>query len=86
MIRPRRNGRRNALGGLAVSDAGVDNPQLVVAAADAVELLLLDFSLEPDFSPEPDLSLEAELDPESLEEDPLLELLDFLPDSRLSVR
>jgi hypothetical protein len=92
MIRPRRNGRRNALGGLAVSDAGVDNPQLVVAAADAVELLLLDvslepdFSAEPDFSPEPDLSLEAELDPESLEEDPLLELLDFLPDSRLSVR
>jgi len=26
------------------------------------------------------------VDPESLEEDPLLELLDFLPDSRLSVR
>jgi len=86
MIRPRNNGRRNAVGGLAVSDGGVDNLQLVVAAADAVELLLLDFSLEPDFSPEPDLSLEAELDPESLEEDPLLELLDFLPDSRLSVR
>lgn len=48
--------------------------------------LLLDFSLEPDLSLEPDFSLEPELEPESLVEEPLVEALDFLPDSRLSVR
>lgn len=65
--------------------ADVDNPQLVAAAVDAVELLL-DLSLELDFSPELDFSLEPELlEPDSVEE-PLLELGDFLPDSRLSVR
>jgi hypothetical protein len=70
--------------------AGVDNCQLVAAAVDALELLLdlsleveLDFSLEP----EPDFSLVPEvLDPESLDEEPLLELDAFLVDSRLSVR
>jgi hypothetical protein len=45
--------------------------------------LELDFSLEPDFSLELDFSLEPE--PESLD-DPLLELVDVLADSRLSVR
>jgi hypothetical protein len=73
------------MGGLSVSGAGVDNPQLVAEAVDAVELLL-DCSLELDFSVEVDLSLEPGLDPESLEDDPLPEPLDFLPDSRLSVR
>lgn len=66
--------------------AGVDNRQLV-AAAEVAELL--DLSLELDFSLElePDFSLELEaLDPESLDEEPLVELGDFLPDSRLSVR
>jgi hypothetical protein len=85
MIRPRRNGRRNPVGGLPVSDPGVDKPQLVAVAVDAVELLL-DFSPELDLSLEVDFSLESELDPESLEEEPLVELLSFLPDSRLSVR
>ncbi|OBJ01427.1 hypothetical protein A5624_06900 [Mycobacterium sp. 1482292.6] len=67
--------------------AGVDNRQLVAAAAEVAELL--DLSLELDFSLElePDFSLELEaLDPESLDEEPLVELGDFLPDSRLSVR
>ena len=50
--------------------------------------LLLDFS---DFSAELDvlLSPDPELAPESLDpfvDDPLLELVDFLPDSRLSFR
>jgi hypothetical protein len=47
--------------------------------------LLLDFS---DFSAELDvlLSLDPELAPDSLVDDPLVELIDFLPDSRLSVR
>lgn len=90
MIRPRGNGRRYPARGLTPSEAGVDNRQLVAAAADVVELLL-DLSLEPelDFSLElePDLSPEPEpLDPESPAEEPLLELDDFLPDSRLSVR
>lgn len=85
MIRSRRNGRRKAVPGSPVSDAGVDNRQLVAAAVEGVELLL-DFSLEPDLSLELDFSLEPELDPESLDEEPLVELLDFLPDSRLSVR
>ncbi|OBJ16080.1 hypothetical protein A5623_02245 [Mycobacterium colombiense] len=89
MIRPRGNGRRYPALGLTPGKAGVDNRQLVAAAVDVVELLdlslelLLDLSLEL----EPDLSLELEpLDPESLDEEPLLELDDFLPDSRLSVR
>lgn len=90
MIRPLRNGRRNPALGLTADKAGVDNRQLVAAAVDVFEALLdlsreleLDFSLEP----EPDFSLDAEvLDPESLDEEPLLELGDFLPDSRLSVR
>lgn len=64
---------------------------MVAAAVDVVELLLLDLSLELglDFSLEldPDFSLDAELfDAESLDEEPLLELDDFLADSRLSVR
>lgn len=85
MIRPRRNGRRYAVPGSPINDARVDNPQLVAAAAvEGVELL--DFSLEPDLSLEPDFSLEPELEPESLDEEPLVEALDFLPDSRLSVR
>lgn len=89
MIRPRGNGRRHPALGLTAGEAGVDNRQLVAAAVDVVELLLdlslelLDLSLEL----EPDLSLELEpLDPESLDEEPLLELDAFLPDSRLSVR
>lgn len=97
MIRPRRNGRRNSELGLAAGRAGVDNCQLVAAAVDVGELLLdvgellLDLSpeLELDFSllPEPDFSLVAELlDSESLDEEPLLGLDAFLPDSRLSVR
>ncbi len=85
MIRPRRNARRNAVLGPTLSGARVDNPQLVAAAVDGVELLL-DFSPEPDLSLELDFSLEPELDPESLDEEPLVEVLDFLPDSRLSVR
>ena len=50
-------------------------------------LLLLDESDFADFSEELDdvLSLEFELD-SLLDDDPLVELLDFLPDSRLSVR
>jgi hypothetical protein len=63
---------------------------LVAAAVDVVELLLdLSLELELDFSLEldPDFSLDAELfDAESLDEEPLLELDDFLADSRLSVR
>lgn len=49
--------------------------------------LLLDLSDFSDFSEELDdlLSPELELVPESLP-DPLVELVDFLPDSRLSVR
>lgn len=39
---------------------------------------LLDFSLDPE--------LAAELVEASLVDDPLVELVDFLPDSRLSVR
>ena len=89
-IRPRRNGRRNPALGRTAGKAGVDNRQLVAAAVDGDEVLLdLSLELELDFSlePEPDLSLDAELlDPESLVEEPLLELDDFLPDSRLSVR
>lgn len=83
MIRPRRNGRRNPVPGPPVGKADVDNPQLVAAAVDAAELLL-DLSLDPelDFSPALDFSPE----PESVEEEPLLELDGFLPDSRLSVR
>jgi hypothetical protein len=53
-----------------------------------VELLLLLLDLS-DVSEEPDvlLSLELELVPDSLvDDDPLVELDDFLPDSRLSVR
>ena len=55
--------------------------------ADAVELL--DFS--PELEPEPDdglLSLDVDVDPESFDDDeePLLALFSFLPDSRLSVR
>ncbi|OBJ11153.1 hypothetical protein A5625_09665 [Mycobacterium sp. 1465703.0] len=69
-----------------IGTAGVDNPQLVAAAVDVAELLLdLSLELELDFSLEPDFSLES-LDPESLDEEPLVELDDFLPDSRLSVR
>lgn len=86
MIRPRGNGRRNAVPGSPVSDARVDNAQLVAAAAGEGVELLLDFSLEADLSLEPDFSLEPELEPESLDEEPLVEALDFLPDSRLSVR
>jgi hypothetical protein len=90
MIRPRRNVRRNPVLGLAAGKAGVDNCQLVAAAVDVVELLLdLSLELELDLSllPEPDFSLVAELlDPESLEEESLLGLDAFLPDSRLSVR
>ena len=88
MIRPRRNGRRNPALRHTAGKAGVDNRQLVAAAVGAVEALL-DLSLEPDFSlePEPDFSLDVELlDPESLDEEPLLELDDFFADSRLSVR
>ena len=50
-------------------------------------LLLLDESDFADLSEELDdlLSLELELD-SLLDDDPLVELLDFLPDSRLSVR
>ncbi len=50
-------------------------------------LLLLDGSDFADLSEELDdlLSLELELD-SLLDDDPLVELLDFLPDSRLSVR
>lgn len=62
--------------------------QLVAAAVEVVELLL-DLSLELDLSLvlEPDFSLEFEpFDPESLDEEPLLEADDFFPDSRLSVR
>ena len=88
MIRPCRNGRRNPVVGLAAGKAGVDNCQLDAAAVDVVELLLdlslelgLDFSLLPD----PDFSLVAVL-LESLDEEPLLGLDAFLPDSRLSVR
>ncbi|BBY02362.1 hypothetical protein MSEO_28610 [Mycobacterium seoulense] len=55
------------------------------AAADAVALLL-DFSADPDFSLDEDFSLDPELDPESVDEDPLVVVVDFLPDSRLSVR
>lgn len=86
MIRPRRNGRRYAVPGSPINDARVDNPQLVAAAAGEGVELLLDFSLEPDLSLEPDFSLEPELELESLDEEPLVEALDFLPDSRLSVR
>ena len=55
------------------------------------EELLLDFSLDPDFSPDPDFLARCETfhsmpDTESLVEDPLVELFDFLADSRLSVR
>jgi len=58
--------------------------QLEAPAVAGVELLP-DFS---DFSDELDglLSLEPELVPDSLLDDPLVELVDFLPDSRLSVR
>lgn len=50
-------------------------------------VLLLDFSDFADFSEELDDVLSLELVPESLlDDDPLLELDDFLPDSRLSVR
>jgi hypothetical protein len=59
-----------------------------VAGAELL-LLLLDESDFADFSEEPDdvLSLELELELDSLlDDDPLVELLDFLPDSRLSVR
>jgi hypothetical protein len=63
---------------------------VVAAAADVVELLLdLSLELELDLSlePEPDVSVELELlDPESFDEEPLLEVDDFLLDSRLSVR
>lgn len=53
---------------------------------DAVELLL-DLSPEPDLSLEPDFSLDPEpFEPDSPDEEPLLEFADFLPDSRLSVR
>jgi hypothetical protein len=90
MIRPRGNGRRGPALGLTAGKAGVDNRQLVAAAVEVFELLLdLSPELEPDFSlePEPDVSLDAELlDPESLDEEPLFELDNFLPDSRLSVR
>jgi hypothetical protein len=90
MIRPRGNGRRSPALGVTAGKAGVDNRQLVAAAVDVVELLLdLSPEVEPDFSlePEPDVSLDAELlDPESLDEEPLFELANFLPDSRLSVR
>ncbi|EFG75175.1 hypothetical protein HMPREF0591_4853, partial [Mycobacterium parascrofulaceum ATCC BAA-614] len=55
------------------------------AAADAVEVLL-DFSADADLSLDPDFSLDAPFEPESLDEEPLVELVDFLPDSRLSVR
>ena len=47
--------------------------------------LLFDFSAELDVL----VSLDPELAPESLDplvDDPLVELVDFLPDSRLSVR
>ena len=48
-----------------------------------VELeLLFDFSAELDVL----LSLDLELVPDSLVEDPFVEVVDFLPDSRLSVR
>jgi hypothetical protein len=57
-----------------------------VAGAELL-LLLLDESDFADLSEELDdlLSLELELD-SLLDDDPLVELLDFLPDSRLSVR
>jgi hypothetical protein len=44
--------------------------------------LLFDFSAELDVV----LSIDPELVPDSLVEDPLVELFVFLPDSRLSVR
>ena len=88
MIRPRRNGRRNPALRLTAGKAGVDNRQLVAAAVDVFEALLdVSVELELDFSLEPDFSLDVEvLDPESLDEEPLLELDDFFADSRLSVR
>ena len=46
--------------------------------------LLLDFSADPFFSLDPELV--SELVPESLVADPLVELVDVLPDSRLSFR
>ncbi|OBH63802.1 hypothetical protein A5686_17205 [Mycobacterium sp. E2479] len=68
----------------------MDSRQLVAAAADVVELLFdLSLGLELDFSlePLPFFSLVGEpLDPASLDEEPLLVLDGFLPDSRLSVR
>lgn len=57
---------------------------MAAAVAEALEPLL-DFSLDAGFSLDPDFSLEDELGLDSLGEDPLL-ALDFLPDSRLSVR
>lgn len=89
MFRPRRNRRRNPEFRPPARIAGVDNPQLVAAAGEVVELLDLSLEPEPDFSLELelDLSLELEaLDPESPDEEPLVEPDDFLPDSRLSVR
>ena len=55
--------------------------EVVELLGDLSPELELDLSLELDFS----LELEP-FDPESLDEEPLLELDDFLPDSRLSVR
>ena len=53
--------------------------------------LLLDFSLDPFLPLDPFLSLDALFSPDpeldaSLVEDPLAEVFDFLPSSRLSVR
>lgn len=63
----------------------VDNSYLEAPAVAGVELLL-DFSVEPDVL----LSVDDELLPESLLAESLFEdsvdSLDFLPDSRLSVR
>lgn len=61
----------------------MDNLSTQTAAAAVVELV--DFSVDPEalLSLEPEL---PELFVDSLVEDPLVWLLDFLPDSRLSVR
>ncbi|CKQ77855.1 Uncharacterised protein [Mycobacterium tuberculosis] len=64
----------------------MDNLSTQTAAAAVVELV--DFSVDPEalLSLEPELPELPELFVDSLVEDPLVWLLDFLPDSRLSVR
>jgi hypothetical protein len=85
MVPSRRNGKRRTAPRVPVRNTLWITCQLEAAAVDGVELLL-DFSLDPDFSPDPDFSVDPELDPESLVEDPLVEVFDFLAASRLSVR